>query len=262
MVDKEQKKNRWVIGLYNLKTDLFIKCLTITGKDVKLLGVSPEGNVIYLQIRKNKKWGLYKAVLEKNQVMKIINMPKQDELMFYWTINNKLFFVKEDMRRNKLHSIWSINADGTNLEPFFEELVGTTEEIAGGTTDGRKIALNIFDNGKVKSGILEIKTGEIQHLPSTKEIIQAISTTGEEIITIDQETNNYYYYKTNEDIKLSLPITGLVYNLRFCIENEFLVYTKYNKEQPEIGLFDLVTFEKNELFDIKLSKIKNEIILV
>jgi len=263
MLDKMQKKKNWTIRIYDNNTDLLINCLTIKANEVKLIGVAPNGKEIGLQIRNRGKEVLYKANLESQKITRISNLHRNDCKIFYWTRNDKLFYCKEDTRRNKIESIWSINSDGTGNEPFFEELQGTTEKITGITADGRQIALNIIDNGKIKSGILTVQTGEIQYLPSIKESIQTISSTGKEIITIDQESSCYYLYKTTEDEKWQLPIDRFASNLQFCIDDEFLIYTKYTNNKPIVELFDLVTLEKNYLFDMKnhIGKVEIELVI-
>ncbi|NHJ05688.1 MAG: hypothetical protein EAX90_12760 [Candidatus Heimdallarchaeota archaeon] len=249
LLEKDQIKNKWIMKIYNTKTDLVHGYLSLKGNRIELLGLSPDEREVCLFIKNKKKRGLYRLDFETKKMSKIISLHTDETITYYWVVNDKLFYTSKN-NVSKVQSIWSMSVDGSWKEPIFEELYDTYEEIIGVAANGRLLALNVYDKGKIKSGLLEIKTGEIQYLPTINERITAISSNGEIVITINQDSGQYYLYKTSNGEKWDLPLDQLVYNLRFCIDDEFLVYTKYINNQLAIELFDLITLSSNPIFEI------------
>ena len=263
-LERKQKKNRWKLRIYNNKTDLVFDYLQLEGNNIELVGLSPNEKEVSIKIQNASKNGLYKINLEDKKLKKITAIQKEKERNLFWGINEKMFFTRMDKKRNKNQSIWCMNADGSNKEPFFDELIGTYEEIIGNTNDRHLLAVNIFDKEVRRSGLLEVATGEMHYLPSSNETLQAVSSTGNEVITFNHKWGEFYHYRTLKGEKWRIPIDDLAENIRFCIDDEFLIYTKYIKNQPIIELFDLVTRERNPIVEMekRIDKLENKIILI
>lgn len=263
LLEKEESKNKWEMKIYNNKIDLIFNYVNIKGRKIDLLGLSPDEKEVCLFIENQKKSGLYRVNLHSRELCKITSLSAEEIKSYYWVVNDRLFYTTADKMRNKAQSIWSMSIDGSSKEPIFEELHDTYEEIITVAADGRWLALNVFDNGIIKSGLLDTRTGEIQYLPTIDEKIKAVSSNGETVITVNHDLGQSYLYKTSNGKKWKIPLNDLAHNLRFCIDDEFLVYTTNINNQPIVELFDLVTHSSNPIAEIgkNINQIHNEVVI-
>ena len=249
-IEKGLKKNKWKLGIYNTKTDLVFDFLNIKCDEIELIGLSPNEKEVTLWIGKGIRSGLYTFDLETKKLMKIASLQKEEKTQVYWAKNGKIFFTKVDEKREKSKSIWCMNIEGMKKEPFFEELKGTYEDIIGLTNRGQLLAVNIFERNLIKCGVIDIVTGEMQYVPTVNEMIKAVSSKGEMIIITNLELGNCSLYNVLTGEKWEIPVNGLVENMHFCIDDEFLIYTTYKNDQPIIELYDLVTLDNNPIVEM------------
>lgn len=256
------KERKWKINFYNEELNLLFNYFEIKGKYLQLLCLDEIGNELFLKIEANKS-KLFAINLETKE-KKLVKTTKINSIYSCYKLpNDWLIFSASEIGKIN-NKIFIINTENNEQFSLLGEIETLNEKINGITSDGKWLAFTCYKKYGIKGGLINLYTGEINWLPAVNEEIISIANNGLTLVTIKQESNEYYFYDILLDEKIKLPLNSTAFNLRFCLDDEFIIYNDRKEDNSILEIFDVKTGLTNSIFEINDNSLslENELLVI
>jgi Tol biopolymer transport system component len=227
------------IKLFNKKLNLILEFYKIRARAIKLECLDKNNKFLVLNTT-TKNSQIQLLDLETKELRKVTSVNDQTINSCFYPTNDWIVYSACNLKKKDNNKIWFIKADGSEKFTLFTQNESSDEKIIGTTEDGNWLAFKCIENGSTKSGILNLTNGVINWLPLIDEEIVSISANDKLLVTFNRKNNEYCLLDMNLNYKETLPFDSSAYNIQFCIDNEFLLFTKNTNGLPCLALYDII----------------------
>lgn len=212
---------------------------------------SPDGRYILMPSTRKGQLNLFRLDIEKKETVQLTNHKNPTFGEVAWNPENDwiAYGVNETENLQNL-DVWLVRADGNERRKIICIKVGSMEDVAEWSKDGKLLAFTTNANGVNQAGVYDATTEEVQLLGEAKhdETAAAFTEDGKKLVCLRNReatvTPVVYDLETGGCNVLNFP-KGVVAGAKLALNDRYLVATLTTPTIPSsIVAYD---FEKNEI---------------
>ena len=248
--DREGDENHNLIKI-NIESGE-VEQLTDTPKHQDYPGdTSPDGRYILMPSTRKGQLNLFRLDIEKKETVQLTNHKNPTFGEVAWNPENDwiAYGVNETENLQNL-DVWLVRTDGNERRQIICIKVGSMEDVAEWSKDGKLLAFTTNANGVNQAGVYDATTEEVQLLGEAKhdETAAAFTGDGKKLVCLRNSeatvTPVVYDLETGGCNVLNFP-KGVVAGAKLALNDRYLVATLTTPTIPSsIVAYD---FEKNEI---------------
>ncbi len=224
--------------LFNTETKESVQ-LTDTPKAQEIpIAVSPEGNNLLFASTRHGQLNLFIMDIDTKDVKQLTAHDKPTWGDAVWSKDNWIYYNYNDTYNIKNSDVWAIRNDGSEIKKLFSISDETNDQVYDVTKDGKFIAISSDKLGINQAGVFNTKTSEIKWFGKGiyDETAIQFSKSGEKLLVSrnhEAEIKTIIYDVETGNAK-ELKVDGLSYFRLFCLNDEYILYTRQDPKTPMI----------------------------
>ncbi|MBD3189064.1 MAG: prolyl oligopeptidase family serine peptidase [Candidatus Heimdallarchaeota archaeon] len=212
--------------------------------------ISPDGKYFCFTSTRAGQMNLFKYNLENDEVEQLTDHKAPVWSKAIWANDGWIYYSCNETDNLKNRDIWAVKEDGSEKKLILQVSNDSLEIVSDVSKDGKMLAVSSNAKGVHQTGILNRETDEITWLGEGKYSEQPIEFSQDSkklLVLRNQEAEVIpIIYDVDSTQGKILTFNGLVFNIHFCLDDNYLIYTRTAPQLPQIlALYDLSEWQEH-----------------
>lgn len=208
--------------------------------------ISPDGKYLVFGSTRNGQMNLFKMNLETKEVEQLTDHRAPTWGGAVWSSNGWIYYPTNETTNLRNRDIWAVKEDGSEKQLVLQVSNDSEDTVADVTKDGKLLAIGSDAKGVSQAGIFNIETQEIKWFGNAdydEHVVEFSKDEKKLLVLRNREAEIVpviYDLETGEGKEL--PFKGLTFNIHFCLDDKYLIYTRSDAKTPQVfAMYNLDT---------------------
>ncbi|HUU88156.1 MAG TPA: hypothetical protein VMX17_10440, partial [Candidatus Glassbacteria bacterium] len=227
--------------------------------------ISPDGRFLLLLSKRSGQYNLFKMDLTTQNVTQITDQKNPFRGYAFWSVNDWIYYNSNETDNRRNRDIWAVRPDGSDNHLLYRYSPDSQEWLLDLSKDGHYLVVETNGKKTKQGGVLNLVTNEIiwfgkEHYDEDP---KELSRDNSKLLTIRfqglERIPVIYDVHTGEEHVLN--VRGVVREGAFCLNDEYIVYSRTDPKTPEsLMLYNLTTDEEELVLAPELGISKEQFI--
>ncbi len=243
--------------LFNIETKESIQ-LSETPEALDIpFAISPDGNFLCFGSSRAGQINLFKMNIESKEVVQLTDHKSPTWFGAVWSKNKWIYYSCNATENLKNVDIWAVKEDGSEKNLVFQVTDDSEDLVFDASDDGMILAIESNAKGVRQAGILMTETNEVKWFGDAKydETVIELSKDAKNLLVLRNREAEIIpvLYKLETGEGKALDFKGVVsafqgkFNISFCLDDKYLVYTRSDPKTPQILALYYIENAKEEI---------------
>ncbi len=253
----EGGNEHYAIYEFNLKTKELTQLTSPPTFHEGPLDISPDGKYLLFNSSRTGQPNLFKMDLTTKIIKQLTDHKNPFHGYALWAYSDWIYYQANETDNRRNSDIWGVKEDGSDNRLIYSYSTNSRESIIDISNNGKSLLLSIEGNDARQVAILNVETKQIQFISdgTYDERPMEFSNDSKKVLTIRfkeiKRIPVIYDLETKEE--KVLKIRGTVLSAVFCLDDDFVIYSRSDPKTPWcLAKYNLTNDEEEIIIQPKL----------